>query len=389
MPETLKRKERMNAHSPNGREERKIGVAVIGLGKLGHYVAGEYGKLPLVGSVVGCDVDEQRRKAAKEDLGIMVEEDWRKTVAREDVDLAHVAVPNDLHADVACAAMDAGKHVLLEKPMAHSLDACRTIMETQKRTNAFLQIGFECRYSLLYKRAKEIVASGRIGRVCNFHMDYFQSMWPAWLEHPGGWKWLRERSGGMVGEKLCHYIDLFQWYTDDRVEEVDVFAAPPVLSHFSISDSLHLGMRATEGAVGMITFSFCRASTSPEDQTPGLDGAGRGARTEQTLIGEKGSLCLNEDNLLEVFLYERDGRSAPYLAAREDYRDRRHADLVHNINAEVKDVAARVASGLPPALSPQEAFQVFEVCFAAEESIRRQAAVRLRGDTGEPCLRGT
>lgn len=354
----------------------KIGVAVIGLGARGFKSVRDALKLPDVRLVVGCEIRDDRRSWVERELGIRAEKDWSNLVARPDIDLVYVATPNDQHAEMACAAMEAGKSVLLQKPMAHNICACRQIMAAQKQTQAFLQIGFECRYSLLYVRAKELVDSGQAGRIRNFHMDYFQSMWEVWLEHPGGWKWLAERSGGLIAEKLSHYIDLFQWMTGSPVAAVDVFAAEPVLSYFETNDSLHVGMRTENGAVGVITFSFCRASTAENDQTEGMDGGGKGHRTELTFIGEQGTIYLHDYRVLDLFLYDKDGETKPFLAATENFTGSRW-DLVHNTKDELTDVVQRVVSKQPPALSPEVAYQVFEVCFAAEESIRRRGPVRL------------
>ena len=356
--------------------EHGFGIAVVGLGARGYKTTADAMKLPHVGLVVGCEPQPDRADRARKDFGIQVASDWSSTIARDDIHLVYVATPNDRHEDVACAAMQAGKSVLLQKPMAHNIQACRHILQVQKETGAFLQIGFECRYSLLYSRAKEIVDSGQVGRIRNFHMDYFQSLWHVWMDHPGGWKWLGERSGGLIAEKLSHYIDLFQWYTGSAVADVDVFAAEPVLSYFKTTDTVHVGMRTENGAAGVITFSFCRASTAEKDQTEGLDGHGTGHCTEQTLIGERGSIHLHDSRVLDLYLYDRDGKTLPYLATRHEF-EQDIWDLVHNTHGELADVVRRVTAGEPPSLSPRDAFQVFEICFAAEESARLRRPVRI------------
>lgn len=356
--------------------EKSLGMAVIGVGARGTKTVRDAVSLPSVGLVVGCEPQPDRADRARQEFGIQVEPDWSTMIGRDDIQLVYVATPNDQHEEVACAAMEAGKSVLLQKPMAHNIDACRHIMQVQKETGAFLQIGFECRYSLLYSRAKEILSSGQVGRIRNFHMDYFQSLWHVWLDHAGGWKWLGERSGGLIAEKLSHYIDLFQWYTNSVVTEVDTFAAEPVLSYFKTTDTVHVGMRTENGAAGVITFSFCRASTAEKDQAEGVDGGGTGHCIEQTLIGEKGSLHLHDSRVLDLYLYDSDGQTRPYLATSHQFQEDPW-DLVHNTHGELADVVRRVATGEPPSLAPEVAYQVFEVCFAAEESIRQQGAVNL------------
>ena len=353
-----------------------LGLAVIGLGARGYKTVRDAVDIPEIDLTIGCEPMPDRAQRARDDFGIDVESDWASVVDRSDIHLIYVATPNDRHDEVACAAMNAGKAVLLQKPMAHSIDACRRIMRVQEATGAFLQIGFECRYSLLYSKAKELVDSGRVGGIRNFQMNYFSSLWPVWLEHPEGWKWLAERSGGLIAEKLSHYIDLFQWYTGSLINEVDVFAADPVLSYFKTTDTVHVGMRTENGATGVITFPFCRASTAAEDQSEGIDGAGTGYYFDHTLIGEKGSLHLHDSRILDLFLYDCDGETRPYLETRHEF-DEDRLKLVHNTHDELADVVRRVIDDEPPSLAPSVAFQVFEVCFAAEESQRRRGSVRL------------
>jgi len=135
-------------------------------------------------------------------------------------------------------------------------------------------------------------------------------------------------------------------------------------------------MRTENAATGVITFSFCRASTAAEDQSEGMDGAGTGYYFDHTLIGEKGSLHLHDARVLDLFLYDCDGETRPYLERRHEF-DEDRLKLVHNTHDELADVVRRVIDDEPPSLAPAVAFQVFEVCFAAEESQRRRGPVRL------------
>ena len=102
-----------------------LGLAVIGLGARGYKTVRDAVDIPEIDLTIGCEPMPDRAQRARDDFGIEVESDWSSVVDRSDIHLIYVATPNDRHDEVACAAMNAGKAVLLQKPMAHSIDACR------------------------------------------------------------------------------------------------------------------------------------------------------------------------------------------------------------------------------------------------------------------------
>ena len=106
---------------------------------------------------------------------------------------------NSAHKELTLQALTAGKAVLCEKPMAVTLGDGREMVETAERLGAFLQIGFEARYSLLYTRVKEWIEAGLLGQVVNTHCYYICSE----FHHKGSWRnKLKSTGGNMFGEKL-------------------------------------------------------------------------------------------------------------------------------------------------------------------------------------------
>ena len=96
---------------------------------------------------------------------------------------------------------------MCEKPMATTLDDAREMVEFSEKTKAFLQIGFELRYSKLYTKIKEWIQAGFLGDVINTQCTYIS------CEFIGkeSWRIKKAASGGMFGEKLSHYVDLPRW----------------------------------------------------------------------------------------------------------------------------------------------------------------------------------
>lgn len=133
-------------------------------------------------------------------------------LAREDIDGIVVAVPNDLHAPLAIQSLQAGKHVLLEKPMAMSLQQCDEIIAARNDSGKVLQMGFVCRYSPAAQKAKQLIEEGVIGTVQHVQATLLRQRG---IPGIGGWFTTKERSGGgCLIDIGVHLIDLSMYLTE-------------------------------------------------------------------------------------------------------------------------------------------------------------------------------
>ncbi len=150
------------------------------------------------GSLHGCDVCDS--------VELLLE--------RDDIDGVVIAVPNDLHAEIAIAALNAGKHVLLEKPMAMSIAQCDAILEARNSSGKVLQMGFVCRYSPAALKAKQIIERGEIGDVLHVQATLLRQRGIPGL---GGWFTTKSRSGGgCLIDIGVHLIDLGMHITSKK-----------------------------------------------------------------------------------------------------------------------------------------------------------------------------
>ena len=143
-----------------------------------------------------------------------------------DVDAVFISSPNCLHVSQAIAALDAGKHVYTEKPVAHSREDCLRLVEAASKTDRVLLVGLELRYSLYFGRIKELVAGGRIGVPRLFWCKEFRA---PFLNKVGDWIQDSRLSGGALTEKNCHHFDLMNWWADSRPTRVFAFGAKDVV----------------------------------------------------------------------------------------------------------------------------------------------------------------
>ena len=140
-----------------------------------------------------------------------VETDWRALIARDDVDLVDICTPGDTHAEIAIAALEAGKHVLCEKPLANTVAEARAMAAAAERARAHgirSMVGFTYRRVPAIALARQLVQEGRVGEIRHVRAQYLQD-WLVDPESPLTWRLQKDRAGsGALGDTGAHIIDL-------------------------------------------------------------------------------------------------------------------------------------------------------------------------------------
>jgi predicted dehydrogenase len=149
-----------------------------------------------------------------------VETDWRALIERDDVGLVDVCTPGDTHAEIAIAALAAGKHVLCEKPLANSVaeaEAMTTAAEAARALGVRSMVGFTYRRVPAIALARHMVADGRVGDIRHVRAQYLQD-WIADPEAPLTWRLEKDKAGsGALGDIGAHIVDLTQYITSERI----------------------------------------------------------------------------------------------------------------------------------------------------------------------------
>ncbi|UNX55323.1 Gfo/Idh/MocA family oxidoreductase [Georgenia sp. TF02-10] len=166
----------------------------------------------------------ERAAAAAAQLGwAEVETDWRRVLERDDVDVVDICTPGDTHAEIATAALAAGKHVLVEKPMANTLAEAEAMTAAAQGAAAHgvtATVGFTYRRVPALTLARDLVAEGRIGEVRQVRCQYLQD-WLADDAAPLSWRTDRARAGsGALGDIGAHVVDLTHFVTGQRLAGV-------------------------------------------------------------------------------------------------------------------------------------------------------------------------
>lgn len=151
-----------------------------------------------------------------------VYDDYRLLIAREDIQVISVVVPTHLHFQIGRDVLEAGKHLLIEKPMAMTLDECRRLNALAKSGGQVVAVDFKRRVSHLWRRVKEMVDEGAIGTPLFAHIGLWR--WP-YRPGAGGWRYDPKRVGSWILEEPVHAFDKARWYFSRCGDPISVYAA--------------------------------------------------------------------------------------------------------------------------------------------------------------------
>jgi predicted dehydrogenase len=225
-----------------------LGVAIVGCGLIGRKRAAA---LP-EGRVVACaDLIVDRAEALARTSGAEAVRRWQDAVSRPDVDVVVVATTNDALAEISRAALQAGKHVLVEKPAARTLAEIDTVIAAARVSRGLVRVGFNHRYHPALQKAREVVDSGRLGPLMFLRGRY---------GHGGRVGYDREwranpalSGGGELIDQGVHLIDLSQWFLGPFTS-ADGFAAT-YFWNMPVDDNAFLTLRTASGQCAFLHVS--------------------------------------------------------------------------------------------------------------------------------------
>jgi predicted dehydrogenase len=364
-----------------------LGIGMVGYAFMGraHSQAwrsvGRFFELPFTPRLAAiCGRDRAEVAAAAERLGWAAwETDWKRLVERDDVDLVDVCTPGSSHAEISIAALEAGKHVLCEKPLANSVEEARAMAAAAERAAAGgvrAMVGFNFRRVPAVALARQLVAAGRLGPIRHVRGSYLAShaLDP---EFPLVWRLQAEQAGsGALGDLGAHVIDLAQYLAGDRIAGVSALTETFVRERplpggggrgpVTVDDAAAFIGRFAGGALG----SF-EATRFAAGHTEGLS---------VEVNGALGSVVWQLGALNELQLFETAGEEAtqgfrriqvtradhPYAGAW--WPDGHSIGYEHTFTHEVRDLLQAIADGRDPEPTFADGLQVQEVLGAVQRS---------------------
>lgn len=204
--------------------KKTLNIGLIGGGFMGRTHSNGYRRVanffpeleytPVLKAV--CFRNETKLQAFADQWGYeSVETDWRKLIARPDIDAVDICTPNDTHAEIAIAAAAAGKMILCEKPLARNLEESQQMVDAIKAAGVKNTVWFNYRRLPAVTLAKQIIDSGKLGKIYHFRANFLQD-WTINAELPQGgdglWRMDASVAGsGVLGDLLSHCIDTAIW----------------------------------------------------------------------------------------------------------------------------------------------------------------------------------
>jgi len=292
-------------------EPRRIGVALLGYAFMGKAHSHAYKAVPhffhpppaIPELVVIYGRHEDRVREAARNYGFKrYTTDWRAAVRDPEVEIVDNSLPNNMHLEPTLEALEAGKHVLCEKPLARNAEEARVLRDAARRAKVKTMVAFNYRFVPAVQLARQLVKSGVLGRIYHFRARYLQD----WLVNPSApltWRLRAEEAGsGPLGDLGSHIIDLARFLVGEItavtgvvrtfIEERPLAEDPLKRGRVTVEDAFSATAEFENGAIG--TLEASRFAT------------GRKNYNNFEINGEHGSIEFNLERLNELRVYLRE-----------------------------------------------------------------------------------
>lgn len=249
--------------------------------------------------VVGADSAPKELAKA---YGAVASIDWRHAVERDDVDAIVVCTPPHIHAEITIAALDAGKHVLCEKPLCRTIAEAEAMLAAARRSNRLLKCGFNHRHHPAVLEARKRFERGDFGNLiaarCRYGICGRPGYENEWRADPA------RAAGGQIAEQGTHAVDLFRWFLGE-LAEVSCMTSIGYFREQPLDDNGMAMFRSARGAIAMLhsslthwknLFSF---EIMGEDGYFTIEGLGASYGTERLIVGKRDFSAPFEDLVIE------------------------------------------------------------------------------------------
>ncbi len=328
-------------------ENGKLGVAIHGAGKVAHAHAASWKKNPNVKIV---SVSSRRRETAQrliDEMGLdcSAGDDFDAVLADRKVDVVNLSGPNHVHAAQGIAAARAGKHILIEKPMAITMEENRALRDAVEKAGVRSIVSFVLRWNPLFENVKSLLASGAIGDLFYAEVDYWHGIGP-WY-HGQAWAVPSKTGGSSMLLAGCHGVDALRWLVGDEVVEVAAVSNNKQ-GFFEYDANVVAVVKFRGGIIGKTSVLLdCRMP-----YTFNID-----------LVGTEGALRDNRMWSKKLLPGQTDWATLPTVLPNS-------ADVHHHpFDAEIDDLVDCILQGRESHCNVADAYKTHELCMAIDRSI--------------------
>ncbi|WP_426995961.1 Gfo/Idh/MocA family protein [Pseudarthrobacter sp. N5] len=370
---------------------RPLGVAAIGYAFMGKVHSNAWRNVTSFFDVpafeqkviVGRDPEQVAGAAAKYGWAESAT-DWRQVITREDIDIVDICAPGWMHAEIAIAALEAGKHVLVEKPLANTLaeaEAMTDAARAARQRGVQSMIGFNYRRVPALALARELIAEGRLGTIRHVRAAYLQD-WLADPDSPMTWRLNKEMAGsGALGDIASHAIDQIQYLVGERVTEASGMLrtftthrpGPSGLEKVTVDDAVWATLGLTGGLSASVEASRVASGqkNSLQIEIYGTLGA---ILFDLESLNELGfmdaTLPVREQGFRRILVNEPEH---PYAGA---WWPQGHViGWEHTFTHQIRDFLVAIGTGTAPSPSLEDGLNVQRVLAAIEESANNKCTI--------------
>ena len=349
-----------------------LGFAIVGCGMIARFHARALAEVPGARLVALVSRRAENAKALADSLGLSCAfySEWAAALARRDVDVVIVTTPSGAHLEPAVAAAQAGKHVVVEKPLEITLDRCDRIIGACNQNGVKLCTIFPSRFSDANQALKAAVVGGRFGRLT---LGETTCKWwrPQSYYDEGGWKGTRALDGGgALMNQAIHNVDLLSWIMGP-VTHISGFTGTLAHERIEVEDTAVACLRFANAALGII-----EATTSVH---PGLP-------KTIAVHGDRGTVVIEQDDVLR---WDLTPETPEDQAIKERFAQKTGASggssnpaaISHSGHArQLADFVRAIGTGAPPAVDGREGRKAVEIILAIYRSAETGRTVALTGN---------
>ena len=330
----------------------RLRIGVIGLGWFGEIHCETIVGIPNLELAALCTRTPDRLSQQATKFGVKKTfQNYRDMLADPEIDAVSIVTMWDQHTDPTIAALQAGKHVFLEKPMASTVADCSRIIAASKSAKGILQIGHICRFNPRYRMAKQAIDASKIGKIVA--LSSRRNIPAAWTPE------ILNKIGPIVGDAI-HDTDLMLWFTGDRV--ISAYAQTVSVRNLKFPDIGQTMYRFAGGATATLETVWCMPEKTPFD----ID-------ERMSIIGTDGIIHI-QDTFPNLGIVSSDKLHSPDTTYWPMFEGVRGGAL----REELAYFAGCALKGQQPAIGrPEDAAAALEATLAAEESSRTGNVIKI------------
>lgn len=330
----------------------KLKIGVIGCGSIAqHRHLPEYAFNKNVELVAVCDINEERANQIAEKYGAKAYTSYEELLNSGTVDAVSVCTPNYLHAPVSIDALNAGVHVLCEKPMATSQEEAEAMIEAAKKSGKKLMIGHNQRFVKSHQRARQLIEKGELGKIYSFRTAFGHPGPEGWsVDGKDSWFFKKDQAFiGAMGDLGVHKTDLIRYILGEEVVEVGAFVETSAKDFADVDDTAVCVLKTESGIIGTLAASW--SYVGKEDNST-------------VIYGQKAIMRLEEDPNYSLVLQYANGEVVKYELGKIQSNE----EGGQNNSRVVEEFVDSILNDREPLITGEEGMKSLAVILAALKS---------------------